>query len=231
MKKILLIIILFSCGLLASAQTGALKGNVKNELGNPVQFANVVVEGTSKGAITDVAGNYQIEDIEIGEQRIKTSYIGYKTSIASVDIQENATSTLDFTLQESLDALQTVEVIGRKEKSYKNDKTFSLTKMEMRSQDIPQSISFVTKELIQDQNAYRLNDVVTNVAGANQFSVYDDITLRGFRSSDNRYINGLRFTSNFWTSPLLVNVERVEIIKALLLLYLATEHQEELLTW
>ncbi|MEX2568215.1 MAG: TonB-dependent siderophore receptor [Cyclobacteriaceae bacterium] len=83
----------------------------------------------------------------------------------------------------------------------------------MSTKDIPQSISAVTKELIQDQNAYRLNDVVTNVAGANQFSVYDDITLRGFRSSDNRYINGLRYSSNFWTSPLLVNIERVEIIK------------------
>ncbi|MGJ3234885.1 TonB-dependent siderophore receptor [Marivirga sp.] len=213
MKHILLLVMLASTSFVAFAQTGSLEGKVKDELGNPIQFVNVVVDGTSNGATTDVNGNYKIKNIQAGEKLIRASYIGYKTLKLPVEINENSTATLDFTLAEAIDALQTVEVIGRKEKSYKNDKTFSLTKMEMRSQDIPQSISYVTKELIQDQNAYRLNDVVTNVAGANQFSVYDDITLRGFRSSDNRYINGLRYTANFWTSPLLVNVERVEIIK------------------
>jgi iron complex outermembrane receptor protein len=213
MKHILLFVILASTSLATFAQTGSLEGKVKDELGNPIQFVNVVVDGTSNGATTDVNGKYKIDNIQAGEKLIRASYIGYKTLKQSTEIKENSTATLDFTLAEAIDALQTVEVVGRKEKSYKNDKTFSLTKMEMRSQDVPQSISYVTKELIQDQNAYRLNDVVTNVAGANQFSVYDDITLRGFRSSDNRYINGLRYASNFWTSPLLVNIERVEVIK------------------
>jgi iron complex outermembrane recepter protein len=58
-----------------------------------------------------------------------------------------------------------------------------------------------------------LNDVANYAAGVNQFSTYDDITMRGFRNSEYRLLNGMRMTSNFWSSPLLVNIERVEFLK------------------
>ncbi|MGA0558510.1 TonB-dependent siderophore receptor [Larkinella sp. VNQ87] len=67
--------------------------------------------------------------------------------------------------------------------------------------------------MILDQQSYRLQDVVKSIAGVNQFSVYDDISIRGFRNQDNRLLNGLRYAGNFWSSPLLVNVERVEVVK------------------
>lgn len=111
--------------------------------------------------------------------------------------------------------IQTVEITGRKQTSYKNDNSFSATKIEMKVVDIPQSISSVTKEFIQDKNAMRLNDVVQNVAGVTQFSNYDDLSMRGFRNSgsNGRLINGLRTINMYGTSPLLVNIERVEFIK------------------
>ena len=47
--------------------------------------------------------------------------------------------------------LQTVEVIGRNERSYKNTNSFIGTKTETPLKDIPQSIGYVTKELVRDQ--------------------------------------------------------------------------------
>lgn len=108
--------------------------------------------------------------------------------------------------------LQTVEVTGRKENSYKNERSFSATKIEMAVKDVPQAISTVTKELMHDQQAFRMGDIVKNVSGVNQFSGYDDFTLRGFRSSV-QLLNGLRTITGFWSMPLLVNIERVEVIK------------------
>lgn len=108
--------------------------------------------------------------------------------------------------------LQTVEVTGRKDNSYKNDRSFSATKIEMAVKDVPQAISTVTKELMQDQQAFRMGDIVKNVSGVNQFSGYDDFTLRGFRSNT-QLLNGLRTVTGFWSMPLLVNIERVEVIK------------------
>ncbi|HET6226787.1 MAG TPA: TonB-dependent siderophore receptor [Bacteroidia bacterium] len=111
--------------------------------------------------------------------------------------------------------LQEVEVTGIKEHSYKNENSFSYAKTEMPVKDIPQSISSVTKELIQDRQALRLKEIVQHVAGVNEFSVYDELTMRGFRSSGTncRLLNGLRTYNNYWTSPLLVTIERVEFIK------------------
>ncbi|WP_343306788.1 TonB-dependent siderophore receptor [Chitinophaga niabensis] len=108
--------------------------------------------------------------------------------------------------------LQTVEVTGRKDNSYKNERSFSATKIEMAVKDVPQAISTVTKELMQDQQAFRMGDIVKNVSGVNQFSGYDDFTLRGFRSTT-QLLNGLRTVTGFWSMPLLVNIERVEVIK------------------
>src|SRR5690606_34070127 len=86
------------------------------------------------------------------------------------------------------------------------------TKVATPIKELPQSISYITKELINDQQAFRTGEVVKNISGINQFSGYDDFTLRGFRSS-NQLINGLRAGSNFWTQPLNFNLERIEVIK------------------
>ncbi len=109
--------------------------------------------------------------------------------------------------------LQAVEVIGRSATHSFAEFTFSATKTETHILDIPQSINAVTKDVIEEQNLVQLNDVAPFVAGVNEFSVYDDLTIRGFRNSDDRRINGLRAYNNFWSQPYIANVERVEVIK------------------
>lgn len=110
-------------------------------------------------------------------------------------------------------ALQTVEVTGRRLQQAFTDTTFSTTLIETRLLEIPQSISAVTKETIQDQNLMQLNDIAPFVAGVNEFSVYDDLTIRGFRSSDDRRVNGLRTYNGFWSQPYIAHLERIEVIK------------------
>jgi iron complex outermembrane receptor protein len=113
----------------------------------------------------------------------------------------------------SVDALQTVEVIGRRMREAFTETTFATTLVETRILDIPQSVSAVTKETILDQGLMQLNDVAPFVAGVNEFSVYDDLTIRGFRTSDDRRVNGLRTYNSFWSQPYIAHLERVEIIK------------------
>lgn len=109
--------------------------------------------------------------------------------------------------------LQAIEVIGRGERTDFAETTFAATKTETHILDVPQTVNAVTKEVIEEQNLVQLNDVAPYVAGVNEFSVYDDITIRGFRNSDDRRINGLRSYNNFWSQPYIANVERVEVIK------------------
>lgn len=110
-------------------------------------------------------------------------------------------------------SLQTIEVVGREITSDFADSTFAATKTQTHILDVPQTVNAVTKEVIDEQNLLALNDVAPFVAGMNEFSVYDDLTIRGFRNSDARRVNGLRIYNNYWTQPYIANVERVEVIK------------------
>ena len=192
---------------------GNLKGSVKTPEGLPVQFVNVGIKGI-KSTQTDQNGKFSLIDIPEGSHTLVVSLIGSKTQTKVVKTHAGVTSETEFSLVTDDNLLQQVEVTGRKSVGYKSDYSFSATKTQMAVKDIPQTISTITKEQIQDMQAVRLNDVVQNIAGVSQFSVYDDITIRGFRSSrgNNRLLNGMRLSNN-WISPLLVNIERVEVIK------------------
>jgi iron complex outermembrane receptor protein len=205
----MVIIAVASPGLLAQS----VEGTVTSKSGVPLEFANVVIKGATGGSTTNARGYFKFENLAPGRYTVQVSSIGYIAQSNSVEVKAGITAVVDFSLADDITQLQEVEIIGRKESSYKSDYSFAATKTATPIKDIPQTISTITKELITDQQSYRLQDVVKNVSGANQFSVYDDITIRGFRSSENRLLNGLRFSGNFWTSPLLVNIERVEIIK------------------
>jgi iron complex outermembrane receptor protein len=114
---------------------------------------------------------------------------------------------------DSVKTLQTVEILGRTQKSYKSDYSFFGSKTETPIINTPQAISSITKELIKDKMEFTLKDAASNAAGVNDYSGYDEYTIRGFRAENARDINGLRGYNTTYTSAMLVNVERIEIIK------------------
>ncbi|WP_297336124.1 TonB-dependent receptor [Algoriphagus sp.] len=199
------------------AQTGTIKGRVTDQAGSPLEFVNVSLIGTGKGAITDIEGMFLIDNVPSGEGTITISSIGFSKESQTYSLSAGQTLELNFTLTESLQALQTVEITGRREIGYDNKKTFSATKTASLIKDVPTSINFVTKELMLDQVAFTVNDVVKNVAGVNQYSFYNDITIRGFRvqgqQNSGTLLNGMRTFTSFWKQQLIPHIERVEVIK------------------
>ncbi|MGL4853049.1 MAG: SusC/RagA family TonB-linked outer membrane protein [Phocaeicola sp.] len=61
-------------------QQKAAKGIVKDESGEIVIGAAIVVQGTTHGSITDFDGNFSIENVEIGSKLI-VKYMGYKDAV------------------------------------------------------------------------------------------------------------------------------------------------------
>lgn len=64
------------------------KGQVVDEKGEPVIGANVIVEGTTNGMITDLDGNFSLQ-CPVGST-LKASYIGYLTRTVKVSGAMNA---------------------------------------------------------------------------------------------------------------------------------------------
>lgn len=110
--------------------------------------------------------------------------------------------------------LPTVQINGRLHQSYKSDESNFSLRSNQSILETPQSVSTVTRGILMDKMQYSLHDIFTDAAGVNQYSGFDEYTIRGFRAENARMINGLRGYNSTYTSPLLVNIEKVEIIKA-----------------
>lgn len=83
-----------------------IKGVVVDESKLPVIGANIMVEGTSNGTITDINGNFTIEVPENAELRV--SYIGYLEQKVKVGKK----SSLHIILKEDAQTLDEVVVVG-----------------------------------------------------------------------------------------------------------------------
>ena len=222
MKKLFSVLMFycFSLTTVFAQQTTEVRGRVTDENKQPLIGVDVVLEGTSIGVSTNDKGFYELHNVPVGKQTIVFSYLGFQTLKIRTDVAPNPSGThthLDVQLSEELTALQEVEVIGRKESSYKNTNSFIGTKTASALKEVPQSVGYVTKELILDQGATTVNEVVKNISGVNQNSSYNDFSIRGFRATGNRnsgnLLNGMRAQTSLWKQSSLANIERVEVIK------------------
>jgi outer membrane receptor for ferrienterochelin and colicin len=97
---------------MASAQNGVIKGRIFDELTNePIAFANVALQNTSLGAVSDIDGNYSIENIQPGLYNVQTSYVGYRSrTIFEVQVVARQPTNLNIALQSTGTDLQAVEI-------------------------------------------------------------------------------------------------------------------------
>lgn len=183
--------------------------------GEPLTGVNIGLEDSRKGTFSDANGVYTLENINENSITLLFSVIGYETKRVDVDFNGGSTENVDVQLSKTFLNLEEVEIVGRSNQTYRSDYSFAATKTVTLTKDIPQSISVVTKEVLDDQNVYHLGEAVKNISGINQFSGYNDFTLRGFRSGSGsaRLINGLKAGFGFWNQPITPHLERIEVIK------------------
>jgi len=89
------------------AQERTVTGTVSSDAEGPIPGVNIVIQGTTQGAVTDVDGNYSITVPGPDAVLVFTS-IGYATQNVTVGNQ----STINVTLAEEVQALDEIVVIG-----------------------------------------------------------------------------------------------------------------------
>ena len=94
MKTILKIFMMCFC-VISYAQT-TINGSVTDQNSQPLTGANVIVDGTSTGAMTDFDGNYSIKVNSEGSVTVTASMMGFKSSSQNTD----SSSTLNFALED-----------------------------------------------------------------------------------------------------------------------------------
>ena len=97
---------------------------------------------------------------------------------------------------------------------YHANSTSSATKTNTPLRDIPQSITVVTKQQVQDIGAQRIEDAVRYVPGVNWHQGEgnrDQIVIRGQSSTADFFVNGMRDDGQVYRD--LYNTERLEFLK------------------
>jgi TonB-linked SusC/RagA family outer membrane protein len=89
------------------AQTGAVSGTVTDVAGEPLIGVNVIVKGTTIGAITDVDGKYSLQQVP-ASATLTFSYVGYIAQEIAVGNQR----TINVQLRDDTQRLEEVVVVG-----------------------------------------------------------------------------------------------------------------------
>jgi len=110
-NPILFLILLLSAHVFA--QKGILKGRIYDAKTNQaLEFAAILIDGTTISTTTDLDGNYTFTGLEPGFKRLVISSVSYKKTISpEVQVQGNQTSFLDVAVEQS--AVQLSEVTVR----------------------------------------------------------------------------------------------------------------------
>lgn len=106
MKRILVLALLL-IGCIQLYSQGIIRGTVVDETGFPLIGANVVIDGTTKGVMCDLDGNYSLEGLEAGTYTVVVSFISYQTQKREVSVVDKDVSIANFTL-----TTQVIEIDG-----------------------------------------------------------------------------------------------------------------------
>ena len=165
--RLLFLPVLLLFGGTALAQN-TVSGNVSDAVG-PVPGVNIIVKGTSNGAQSDFDGNYSLDNVA-SDATLVFSYIGYSTQEVAV----NGQSTINVTLQDDVQALNEVVVIGYGTTTVK-DATGAVASV--TSEDFNKGVILSAEQLIQGKTAGVQVSQSTGEPGAGI-----DIRIRGANS-------------------------------------------------
>lgn len=219
MKNILItFLIAISFNAAAQKETITLKGTVRDASGEAAIGIAVFLEGTSKGAVTDVGGNYIIQDIPAGNYLLKVSGIGYEKISKPIRLGGVDALEIDFDLKSQAQELDELVVYGKSEATKLREQAYAVEVVEAKG----------FKNL--STNA---NDILGRIAGVNirqSGGLGSDFSLSLNGLTDNQvriFLDGVPM-DYFGTSLSLNNfsanlIERIEVYKGVVPIHLSSD--------
>lgn len=198
MRVILGCIVILACyGELIAGTTGKISGTVIDiETMDPLPGANVVIEGTTMGAATDVNGYYFIINIPPGYYTMTATMIGYAPmSKTQVKVITDMTSKLDFELSSTVIEVEGVSVVAERP-AIQKDLTSSL--QAYASDEIAGAPVENLSQLMEVQAGLSLVEP-TDRASILRNSPGDGLHIRGGRENETAFlVDGVRVDNPIW---------------------------------
>ncbi len=162
-----------------SGTSGKIAGRITDvQTGNPLPFVNVILEGTTLGAASDMDGFYVILNIPPGTYTVSARMMGYQESrVINIKISVDFTTTVDFELSPMVIETEGITVVAERE---------------LVHVDLTSTRAVVDAERIDELPVENFQDLVNLQAGVVEGHI------RGGRSSEVVYmLDGISITDPF----------------------------------
>ena len=168
--------------------TGKIAGRVTDENGEPLAFANVLIQSTSTGAATDIDGYYSIINVRAGKYVLEFKYLGYQTKVVTnVEVNADQTKTINVQLKPTTIKGEVVTIVAKK----------PLVQLNITS-----SVNSLSKDDIKNLPVQSVDDIVNLQAGV------VDGHFRGGRIGEVQYqVDGVSINNPYDNSATL-NLDR-----------------------
>jgi iron complex outermembrane receptor protein len=198
------------------AQQGSVAGKVEDDTGQPLAGANVALNGPGapegRGASTDGAGKYRLQDLAPGTYEATATYVGHKALTRQVEVKAGAMARLDFVLMATSILLEQSVV--------------SASRSQEKVLEAPASVAVVEAPEIRNHPALSVSEHIKNVPGvdfARTGLVQSNAVVRGFNNvfsgalmtlTDNRlaHVPSLRLNAYNFIPVVNDDIERIEVV-------------------
>jgi TonB-linked SusC/RagA family outer membrane protein len=120
----------------AAQDTGTVRGVVMDATtSRPLPSAQVFIEGTQLGTLTDQQGRYTIQNVPVGTHTVSVQLIGYTATPRAVTVQPGQIHTVNFQVEDEALLLQEVVVTGVVGATARARVPFTVD--QVRSEDMP----------------------------------------------------------------------------------------------
>ncbi|MCG6956151.1 MAG: carboxypeptidase-like regulatory domain-containing protein, partial [Gemmatimonadetes bacterium] len=161
----------------AAAQTGAITGTVvSSDTGQPLSAAQVSVEGTGLGALTESNGKFLILRVPAGTYTVSAVLIGFANASTQVTVTDGESAVADLRMKPQAVSLSEIVVTGVAGATQRTKLPFDVA--QVRPQDIPVPTPNIASSL-----AGKVTGVEV-VGGSGRPGTAPDILLRGPTSID-----------------------------------------------
>jgi iron complex outermembrane recepter protein len=184
MKKYGLSLAILLMSFVAVAQN-RISGSVKDsQTGEPLVGANVVLEGTGRGATVDLSGKFEIRNIPSGSYVLRVSFLGYETLKNSIKVPLN--EVLELNLDQSSIFTEEFIVYGTRATdvtptTFQNIKKEDIAKLNL-GQDIPMLLNYTPSVVSFSDAGAGVGYTGLRIRGSDQTRI--NVTVNGIPLND-----------------------------------------------
>lgn len=203
-KSILFLIFISQLNL---GQNNKVYGVIKSE--ELLNNVTVKIENLGINTSSNIMGEYFIQNIPSGQYQIEFSYVGYKSKIENINIEENQQFELNILLEKKIIQISEVQIVS--------------SRSEKIVRELPLPVEYVSKTKIDNSSSNTLSDLLNRESG---LSIVRDgpwattINVRGLGKQNLVYLidgNRIETSTNIAAGLSLIDmndIESVEVIKS-----------------